>query len=78
MQHRRNLGPNESDTGQGLHGGDRMTTRVRIHVGCPSGTTEDWSKSTEVLIPVELLDHFSAKIIAYAEQKGRDYRSALE
>ena len=55
-----------------------MTTRVRIHVGCPSGTTEDWSKSTEVLIPVELLDHFSAKIIAYAEEKGRDYRRVLE
>lgn len=58
--------------------GGRGMTRVRIHVGCPSGTTEDWSKSTEVLIPVELLDHFSAKIIAYAEEKGRDYRRVLE
>ena len=53
-------------------------TRVRIHIGCPSGTTEDWSKSTEILIPDELLEYFSAKIIEYAEEKGRDYRSALE
>ncbi len=52
--------------------------RVRIHVGCPSGTTEDWSNSTEILIPDELLDYFSAKIIEYAEEKGRDHRSALE
>jgi hypothetical protein len=53
-------------------------TRVRIHIGCPSGKTEDWSKSTEILIPDELLNRFSAKIIEYAEQKGKDYRSALE
>lgn len=45
--------------------------RVRIHIGCPSGTTEDWSKSTEMLIPDELLDYFSAKIIELAEEKGR-------
>lgn len=41
--------------------------RVRIHVGCPSGTTEDWSKSTEVMIPEDLLAYFSAKIIEHAQ-----------
>ena len=78
VQHESDHGPIRYDTRQGLHGGDRMTTRVRIHVGCPSGTTEDWSKSTEILIPVELLEHFSARIITYAEEKGRDYRRVLE
>lgn len=52
--------------------------RVRIHIGCPSGTTEDWSKSTEMLIPDELLDYFSDKIIELAEEKGRVYRNEIE
>tara|TARA_R100001510_G_C7459730_1_gene80777 strand:- start:189 stop:353 length:165 start_codon:yes stop_codon:yes gene_type:complete len=52
--------------------------RVRIHIGCPSGTTEDWTKSTEVLIPEEFLYLLGTKVIGYAEKKGRDYRGMLE
>tara|TARA_A100001201_G_scaffold33086_1_gene35634 strand:+ start:182 stop:349 length:168 start_codon:yes stop_codon:yes gene_type:complete len=46
--------------------------RVRIHVGCPSGTTEDWSNSTEVMIREDLVEYFSANIIDYARRSRED------
>tara|TARA_A100001201_G_scaffold121183_1_gene104797 strand:+ start:1266 stop:1442 length:177 start_codon:yes stop_codon:yes gene_type:complete len=46
--------------------------KVRIHVGCPSGTTEDWSKSTEVMIREDLVEYFSANLIDYARRSRED------
>ena len=57
--------------------GDSMK-KVRIQIGCPSGTTEDWTKSTEILIPEEFLYLLGTKVIGYAEMKGRDYRGMVE
>ena len=45
--------------------------RVRIHVGCPTGTTEDWSKSTEILVHKDLVEYLSANIIDSALVYGK-------
>ena len=45
--------------------------RVRIHVGCPTGTTEDWSKSTEIFVHEDLVEYLSANIIDSALVYGK-------
>jgi len=41
---------------------------VRVAVGCPSGTTEDWSKDIVVAVDKELIDMFSANVIEFARR----------
>ena len=42
--------------------------KVRIAVGCPSGTTEDWSNDTIVEVHEELIDMFSENVIEFARR----------
>ena len=42
--------------------------KVRIAVGCPSGTTEDWSDDITVEVDKELIDMFSANVIEFARR----------
>jgi hypothetical protein len=47
--------------------------KVRVAVGCPSGTTEDWTDDTMVYIREDMIDYFTSNLIAYARRSREDY-----
>ena len=46
--------------------------KVRVAVGCPSGTTESWTDDTTVWVREDMVYYFTTNLLSYARRTRED------